>query len=146
MRRLATVCFAFLLGSMSATGQPASNAVAPGDLVVDPPTLINLGFEWLIDGDANRNAKVDVSYRKVGENAWKTGMPLLRLQGERVTQPNVFALTLPNMFAGSILDLEPDTPYEARFVLSDPDGVSGEATKTATVTTRTEPQPYSGGR
>jgi hypothetical protein len=65
----------------------------PGDLVVDPPTLINLGFEWLIDGDAIRNAKVDVSYRKVGENAWKTGMPLLRLHGERVTQPNVFALT-----------------------------------------------------
>jgi hypothetical protein len=31
------------------------------------------------------------------------------------------------MFAGSILDLEPDTAYEARFVLSDPDGVSGSA-------------------
>ena len=54
-------------------------------------------------------------------------MPLLRLQGERVTQPNVFALVSPNMFAGSILDLEPDTAYEARFVLSDPDGVSGPA-------------------
>ncbi len=27
------------------------------------------------------------------------------------------------MFAGSILDLEPDTAYEAQFVLSDPDGV-----------------------
>ena len=30
------------------------------------------------------------------------------------------------MFAGSILDLEPDTAYEARFVLTDPDGVAGE--------------------
>ena len=30
------------------------------------------------------------------------------------------------MFAGSILDLEPDTEYEARFVMSDPDGLAGQ--------------------
>ena len=33
----------------------------------------------------------------------------------------------PNMFAGSILDLEPDTAYEARFVMSDPDGIAGQS-------------------
>ena len=151
MHRLATACLAILLGSVGAAQQPAppANGVTPGELIVDPPTLINLGFEWLIDGDANRNAKVDVSYRKVGDTAWKTGMPLLRLQGERVTQPNVFDLVSPNMFAGSILDLEPDTAYEARFVLSDPDGVSGpaaNATKTVTVRTRPEPKPAEGGK
>src|SRR6185436_10704129 len=104
-RRLATAWFAICFASVGLASQTAAtvNTVTPGDLVVDPPTLINLGFEWLIDGDANRNAKVDVSYRKVGDTAWKAGMPLLRLHGERVTQPNVFALTLPNMFAGSIL-------------------------------------------
>jgi hypothetical protein len=147
--RLATASLLVLFGSVEIASQSAANAITPGDLVVDPPTLINLGFEWLIEGDANRNAKVDVSYRKVGENAWKNGMPLLRLQGERVTQPNVFALTLPNMFAGSILDLEPDTAYEARFALSDPDGVSGppaNATKTITVRTRPEPKPAEGGK
>ena len=56
----------------------------------------------------------------------------------------------PNMFAGSILDLEPDTAYEARFVMSDPDGIAGQsaktATKTVTVRTRPEPKPYAGGR
>ena len=127
----------------------AAAPVTPGDLVVDPPTLINLGFEWVIDGDGNRNAAVDVSYRKVGEAAWKKGMPLLRLQGERVTQPNVFNLVLPNMFAGSILDLEPDTAYEVRFVLTDPDGIGGpaaNATKTVTVRTRPEPKPAEGGK
>ena len=133
--------------SSSTTAAPQ---VTPGELVVDPPTLINLGFEWLIDGDANRNAKVDVSYRKVGRAArGRRGMPLLRLQGERVTQPNVFNLVSPNMFAGSILDLEPDTAYEARFVLTDPDGVSGpaaNATKTVTVRTRPEPKPAEGGK
>ena len=76
-------------------------------------------------------------------------MPLVRLQNERVYQANVFNLVSPNMFAGSILDLEPDTAYEARFVLSDPDGVSGpaaNATKTVTVRTRPEPKPAEGGK
>jgi len=54
------------------------------------------------------------------------------------------------MFAGSILDLEPDTPYEARFVLSDPDGLVGQSGKTLTkvvkVRTRPEPMPAVGGK
>ena len=49
------------------------------------------------------------------------------------------------MFAGSILDLEPDTSYDAQFVLKDPDGVRGEARKIVTVRTRAEPTPASGG-
>src|SRR5262249_55355233 len=85
--------------------QPARAATAtrvtPVELFNDPPTLINLGFEWIVDGDDNRNASVDVSYRKVGDATWKKGMPLLRLHHERVIQPNVFNLVEPNMFAGS---------------------------------------------
>ena len=50
------------------------------------------------------------------------------------------------MFAGSLLDLEPDTAYEAQFVLSDPEGVRGEARRVITVRTRPEPTPYEGGR
>ena len=52
--------------------QPANatrNGVVTGELVIEPPTLINLGFEWLIQGDDNRNAAVQVSYRKPGEAA-----------------------------------------------------------------------------
>jgi hypothetical protein len=152
MRRIAVAGFVVLLGSGGAAQQTSQAATAPrvtpGEFIIDPPTLINLGFEWLIDGDTNRNARVDVSYRKSGDSAWKAAMPLLRLQHERVTQPNVFNLVTPNMFAGSVLDLEPDTAYEARFVLTDPDGVNGaaaNATKTVTVRTRPEPQPATGG-
>src|SRR5262249_51006561 len=54
--------------------------------------------------------------------------------------------TTPNMFAGSIFDLEPGTEYEARFVLSDPDGVDGQAESLVTVRTRVEPTPVAGGR
>src|SRR5690349_13323608 len=124
----------------------AENRTAPGELVIDPPTLINLGFEWPIQGDDNRNASVEVAYRKAGEGAWKSGLPLLRLQHEEIYQgQGVFHVVSPNMFAGSILDLDPDTAYEARFVLSDPDGLAGQpgksVTKTVMVRTRAEPKP-----
>jgi hypothetical protein len=131
----------------AATGD---NLIKPGEFVIDHPTLINLGFEWVIEGDVNRNAQVEVSYRKRGDTQWKRGMPLLRLQGERIYQKDSWNVVSPNMFAGSLLDLEPDTAYEARFVMSDPDGIADQSakivTKTVTVRTRAEPQPYRGGR
>ncbi len=128
---------------------PTDLTVTPGELVIERPTLANLGFEWHIDGDANRNATVEVSFRRQGDSAWRQGLPLLRLHGEQVFQRNVFNLVVPNMFAGSVLDLEPDTAYEARFVLSDPDGVTGpaaNATKVVTVRTRPEPKAAEGGK
>jgi hypothetical protein len=140
----------FILALSAATAAENGAKVKPGELIVDPPTLINLGFEWLIEGDDNHNAQVDVSYRKQGETQWKQGLPLLRLHGERIYQnQGVFDVIMPNMFAGSILDLEPNTPYEARFVMSDPDGFQGQSvksvTKVVTVHTRPEPMPFAGG-
>jgi len=143
----------FAIALVAGLAQPAIAAegdakVTPGEFVIEHPTLINLGFEWRIDGDANRNASVEVWYRKQGETAWRAAMPLVRLHGEQVFQRNVFNLITPNMFAGSILDLEPNTAYEARFVMTDPDGISGpaaNAAKTVTVRTRPEPMPAAGG-
>ena len=140
-----TIALALLACLTAAMAQAAPrNAVKAGELVIDPPTLINLGFEWPIAGDDNRNARVEVSYRKKGATAWKRGMDLLRLSGERVYQSEgVFNLKTPNMFAGSVLDLEENTAYEVKLTLSDPDG--GGATKTVTVRTRAEPRPAVGG-
>src|SRR6476620_7202506 len=122
------------------------NGLTLKDFVVEPATLINLGFEWFVEGDDNRNASIAVSYRRVGEASWRTALPLLRLQGERIAQGKQIDVTSPNMFAGSILDLDPDTEYEARFQASDPDGVSGERTKVVRVRTRAEPKPATDGR
>jgi len=122
------------------------SAVTAREFVVDPPTLINLGFEWMIDGDDNRNAEVEVSYRKSGESRWRQALPLLRLQAERIKQGQQIDVIAPNMFAGSILDLEPNTSYEAQFVLKDPDGVSGESRKIVTAKTRPEPTPAADGK
>ena len=94
---------------VAAAPRQNSNGVSPGEFLIDPPTLINLGFEWFIEGDANHNAAVEVSYRKKGESQWKTALPLLRLQNEEIYQGDRLDLVAPNMFAGSILDLERST-------------------------------------
>src|SRR5947209_4122499 len=84
---------------IASTGAEAvENRTHPGELVIDPPTLINLGFEWMIEGDDNRSAKVDLSYRKKGDAQWKQGLPLLRLQREQIYQADgVFDVVSPNM-------------------------------------------------
>jgi hypothetical protein len=56
------------------------------------------------------------------------------------------AYTAPNMFAGSIFDLEPGTEYECRFVLTDPDGIDGKTEYHVAVRTRPEPKPFAGGQ
>lgn len=125
----------------------AQNATQAGPFVVDHPTLLNLGFEWAITGDANRNAAVAVQYRAVGETAWRDALPLVRIGGERVfRQRENLDYKVPDGFAGSILNLRPGTEYECRLKLTDPDGVQGQAEQSVKVKTRTEPQPYQGGR
>lgn len=132
---------------LAAAALPAQNAVTPGRFHVEHPTLLNLGFEWAIDGDANRNAVVEVRYRKAGSGEWHEAMPLLRIGGERVYRDNYkMYYTVPHGFAGSILNLEPATEYECEFTMKDPDGVSGQAKQTVKVFTRSDPKSYSGGR
>ena len=138
-----TITLALIL-TASAYGQ---NAVTAGRLHVDPPTLENLGFAWAIQGDANRNAKVDVQYKPTAESTWRHALPLLRVGGEQVGRDREnLKYFVPAGFAGSILNLKPGTEYDVRLTLSDPDGASGETTHTVKLQTRTEPQSYSGGR
>jgi len=134
----------------------AQTATVAGEFIAEPPTLVSLGFEWKIAGDDNRNAKVEASYRRRGESAWRPALPLMRLQREEIgtaAGPGagnagrypLFRYTAANMFAGSILNLDADTEYECRFALSDPDGVTGATEKIVTMRTRKEPQPAAGG-
>ena len=57
---------ALLLAQGAATPPVDPDLTTPGELLVDPPTLQNLGFEWFIEGDANRNASVTLAYREQG--------------------------------------------------------------------------------
>ncbi len=126
----------------------AEDEARPGELIVEPPMLICLGFEWRIEGDDNLNASAAVEYRRAGVGEWRKALPLCRISystrlgedGARLADKRtVHALT------GSILNLEEDTEYEVRLTLTDPDGVSGEPTKTQTLRTRAEPVPFRDG-
>ena len=124
----------------------AQNGVKGGEFIIEPPTLENLGFEWYIEGDDNRNATVKVEYRKAESGGeWMQGMSLLRIGDEHITRAGI-DYTTPHMFAGSILDLEIGVEYETRFTMEDPDGVEGEAVKVVNVSTRAEPKAYRQGR
>lgn len=143
LRSFSLLLFILFIGAAA----QAQNATQAGRFVVEHPTLLNLGFEWSIAGDANRNASAAVAFRAAGEPAWRQATPLVRVGGERVFRKREnLEYTVPDGFAGSILNLKPGTEYECRFTMSDPDGVTGEASHLIKVRTRSEPQPYTGGR
>jgi len=123
-----------------------ANGVTAGEPLVEPPTLISLGLEWPVEGDANRNAAVAVEYRRKGATAWRKGLPLLRIGGERTAYLQTLNYTAPHMFAGSVFDLDEDSDYEVRLTLSDPDGVKGRAQRVVTAHTRPEPRPSATGK
>jgi hypothetical protein len=132
---------------IAATVSGGVDATTSGEFTVERPTLTALGFDWRISGDENRNASVTIEYRKRGETAWRKGLPLHRLQGESLTTGSPpLRYVVPNMFSGSVFDLEPDTEYEVRLALADPDGVTGQTVQTATVRTRAEPKTATGGK
>ena len=157
--------FVFPMLAICAISLRAQNSTVAGQFTVERPTLTSLGFEWRISGDDNRNAKVELTYRRKGDERWRNAMPLLRLNkevtagggaqpqpGAPSTRPDPndparlsVTYVAPNMFAGSIFNLEPDTDYECRLLLSDPDGAAGDKEKSVTVHTRKEPMPAEGG-
>jgi hypothetical protein len=139
---------------------PARDDIVPGEFFVDPPTLENMGFRCHVEGDRHRNATVAVSYRSKGESAWPEAPLILPIGHEIVTR---FTLTrgirpgetlrhisqhyrTGNLFAGSVLFLEPGATYEVRFTMSDPDGGAPREPKVVTIATRAEPVASSQGR
>jgi|GEM_PF-591071 len=109
-------------------------AITPGTLQIEPATPFALNFVWPVSDDDNRNATVAVDYRPDGTTTWRNALPLLRLNGESVDSGDYIT---PNQFAGCVLDLQPDTSYEVRFTMTDPDG--GGTTQTVTTSTRPVP-------
>ncbi len=137
---------ALFLAQPQSHGQ-SNNATLAGTFHVEHPTLINLGFEWSIEGDENRNASVHVQFREVGQSEWREGLPLLRYGGEQVYRRREnLDYTVPHGFAGSILNLKPGTEYECRLEMKDPDGVTGQSQQQVRVRTRSEPKAFAGGR
>ncbi len=120
----------------------AGDASSPvGEPLLERPTLRSLGAYWIISGDANKNAIVQLDYRKLGDANWHAGAPLFRVEHDKhKTKENGSLVNVPEnawLFAGSALLLEPDTKYELKLTLADPDG--GQASKMLSATTIAEP-------
>ncbi len=122
---------------------PEMDRVEPWRLIVDPPTIENLGFRWYISGDGNRNASVRVAYRRAGTTAWRDALPLLRVHHEVANQAFEPYRT-GNLFAGSVMFLQPGTAYEVRLTMDDPDG-GAPPPKLVNVSTRSEPEIWEDG-
>ena len=133
--------FGFLLAPVALA--VAADRTVPGEVSSPHPTLTNISLEWLIEGDDNLNGVVNVQFRAEGERNWRTGMPLRRVPAGtgRTTQ---VPFSWPNKHSGSIFDVSPDTAYEVRLTLADPDG--GSDTRTLKVRTRPVPRPAKGSR
>ncbi len=116
----------------------AKNSTTPGAISTPYPTITCLAVEWLIDGDDDEDGTVEVSFRATGETQWRQAMPLVRIPAGNTgskTRPTYYWM---NKHSGSIFDLKPDTEYEIRLSLKDPDG--GKAVETVTVRTRPVPK------
>jgi hypothetical protein len=142
--RWAIACW--LLVSSLWAGVFAGDALKVGALDMDPPTLVGGGFEWWIDGDANRNATLQAEIRESGKTQWLPAPSPEYYQGGDISGFYRYKIPVAPHFVGSFIDLKEGTEYEVRLVFSDPDGVEGEAEKLVHFTTRSEPQPYVDGR
>ena len=122
----------------------ADNASKPlGEPVLERPTLHSLGVHWLIAGDDNQNATITFDYRKAGEPTWHPTLPLFRVERNADVMPK-FGTKLPVpkgawLFAASAVLLTPDTPYELRLTLTDPDNPGQRIEKILPARTRAEP-------
>ena len=121
-------------------GRPAAlsgdKASQPGESVAEPATFHSLGVRWAVRGDANSDAVIGVRYRRSAETAWREGLPLVRTDPGSVSEENRVAGGW--LFAGSIVDLAPDTEYEVLLTLTDPDG--GGTQQTLHMKTGAEPR------
>ncbi|NLX98125.1 MAG: hypothetical protein GXY83_18345 [Rhodopirellula sp.] len=120
----------------------ADEGSTPGEIRKDS-TPNSISIEWNLTGDTDHDATCSVQYRQQGSDKWLEALPLFRVDyqwwyhTERADKPL-------NLFAGSLMFLEPGKTYEVRLDLADPDG--GTATKTASVATRPIPKLPQGGR
>ncbi len=126
-----------------AAGEGATaNESLPGEPEAEPATFHSLSVRWPIRGDANVNAWVAVQYIKRGDSQWRDALPLFRIDPESISDENTVAGGW--LFAGSIVDLLPDTDYAVALTLKDPDG--GDTRRILTMRTAAEPREPAGMR
>jgi hypothetical protein len=102
-------------------------------LAVDGITLVSLssygtfyagGVVAEVSDDDDRDASATLDWRLSGSGTFAPAHPLIRIDGSH--------------FVGSLFWLQSGTSYDVRVTVADPDGVSGGASTTTTLTTRVD--------
>jgi fibronectin type 3 domain-containing protein len=132
-----------LIGIAAITAQ-AGPAASPGNPQIYS-NIYTIGVEWPLSGDSDHDARCTVQFREKGQTTYRKGMDLFRVdfqwnwQHENNRKKENF-----NMLAGSIMHLKPNTVYQVRLQMNDPDG--GSATRDVEIRTRPIPSIPSGGK
>ena len=130
----------FLLVSPGCSSWPFGvvHPIAVGEVEIDPATQHTVGLSLpILQGDEDFDATVRVAYRQLDSSSWKEALPLQRVRTDTLSRPVPTPFQIAEQFAGSIFDLSPDSGYEVRLIIEDPDGV--RSMRTATVATRSVP-------
>ncbi len=136
---LALVAF---LAPPAVPGARAAGEAGDGP-VLEPSTLRSLSCHWVVPGAA-QDFRIETEFRKAGEENWRPGMPLFRVEsganrpekgeGNKTGEGSVSVPEGSTLFAGSVVLLDPDTEYEIRLKPS-----SGTA-KALKARTKAEPE------
>lgn len=109
---------AMALFAATASMVAALDSVTPGAVRIDA-TYEHLGVVWWIVGDDDRDSRFSLEFRKQGASTWLPGASSMRAYPS--LEVNGAPLDL-NYHAASALFLEPNTNYDLRLTLEDPDG------------------------
>ncbi len=141
----AAVFIALLLSrqGLTAPRPPISVPVTPaGGPNLEEPTTTCLGAWWIVEN--GEGCRIEMEYRKTGDADWKKNMPMFRVRpGDTVQKthdPELNPADSARLFAGSIVNLTPDTEYELRLRLVRLDGTADEKVlKSRTAAEPTDP-------
>lgn len=138
--KLRSLPLIFLLCASGCSWLPSVvHPIVVGEVEVDPATLHTVGLSLpVLQGDENFDASVRMAYREIDSPTWNEALPLQRVRTDTLSPlvPSQFAIG--EQFAGSIFDLRPDSTYDIRLTIEDPDG--GSTTRTVRAATRPVPR------
>src|SRR5690606_36440536 len=109
------VSVALVLASRSAHADDVLRII---EVRLDRPTLHALGVQVTISDDDDHDAEIRVRVRPSG-GSYRDAMPLMRVRPDHVPD----TVSIPEQFAGTVFDLEPDTAYELELHAIDGDGL-----------------------
>jgi len=94
--------------------------------ILSSSIILNATFEHLavhlnIVGDDNNDASCSVEYRLLGESSFSPGAMMMRASPDLIVDGASLGM---NFFAGSAMHLLPNSSYELKISLNDPDGGS----------------------